>query len=192
MAPADLPILYFESQNQFADWLAKQHNQSAGVWLKLAKKGAGIPSVTYDQAVETALCFGWIDSQKKGFNESFWLQRFTPRKENSLWSRVNRKKAEQLIESGQMQPAGLAAIEMAIKNGRWEGAYASQKTITIPVDLQLELDKHPRAKVFFNTLNSANRYAILYRLQTAQNAETRAKWLRQFIEMLERGEKIHS
>lgn len=191
MPPTELPILLFNSQQKFADWLAEHHNQSAGMWLKLAKKGTNIPSVTYDEAVETALCYGWIDSQKKGFDESFWLQRFTPRKANSIWSRTNREKAEQLIKSGQMQPAGLAAIESAVQNGRWDAAYASQRTITIPVDLQAELDKHPRAKVFFNALDSTNRYAILFRLQTARKAETRAKRLRQFVEMLERDEKIY-
>ena len=133
----------------------------------------------------------WIDSQKKGFDESFWLQRFTPRKANSIWPRDNREKAEALIASGQMQPAGLAAVELARQNGRWEAAYDSQGTITVPDDLQAELDQNPKAKASFATLNSANRYAILFRLQTARKAKTRAKRLRQFVEMLERGEKIH-
>lgn len=191
MTPAELPILLFESQQKFADWLAENHDQSDGLWLKLAKKGADVPSVTYDEAVETALCYGWIDSQKKGFNESFWLQRFTPRKPKSIWSRINREKVEQLIASGQMRPAGLAAIELAMQNGRWDAAYDSQKTITIPDDFQAELEENPKAKAFFATLNSVNRYAILFRLQTARKAETRAKHIRQFVEMLERGEKIH-
>jgi uncharacterized protein YdeI (YjbR/CyaY-like superfamily) len=192
MSPAELPILPFASQQELADWLAENHDRSDGLWLKLAKKDADVPSVTYDEAVETALCYGWIDSQKKGFDDSFWLQRFTPRKAKSIWSRVNREKAEQLIASGQMQPAGLAAVELAKGDGRWEAAYDSQETITIPDDLQAELDQNPKAKAFFATLDSANRYTILFRLQTARKAETRAKRLRQFVEMLERRNKIHS
>jgi uncharacterized protein YdeI (YjbR/CyaY-like superfamily) len=191
MSSTELPILLFASQQDFADWLNEHYDQSNGIWLKLAKKGTDIPSVTYDKAVETALCYGWIDSQKKGFDESFWLQRFTPRKANSIWSRDNREKAEALIASGQMQPAGLAAVELARQNGRWEAAYDSQGTITVPDDLQAELDQNPKAKASFATLNSANRYAILFRLQTARKAKTRAKRLRQYVEMLERGEKIH-
>ena len=192
MSPAELPILPFASQQAFNNWLAKNHDKSDGLWLKLAKKGTDVSSITYDEAVETSLCYGWIDSQKKGFDESFWLQRFTPRKAKSIWSKVNREKAEALIASGQMQPAGLAAVELAQQNGRWEAAYDSQGTITIPDDLQAELEKNPQAKAFFDTLDSANRYAILFRLQTAKKAETRARRLRQFVEMLERGEKIHS
>lgn len=191
MSPIELPILPFASQGDLADWLAENHNQSAGVWLKLAKKGTGVPSVTYGEAVEVALCYGWIDSQKKGFDESFWLQRFTPRKPNSIWSRINRIKAEQLIASDQMRPAGLAAIELAIQNGRWDTAYDSQKTITVPDDFQAKLNQNPQAKAFFDTLDSTNHYAILFRLQTAGKAETRAKRLRQFVKMLERGEKFY-
>lgn len=191
MSSAELPILPFESQQKFADWLSKNHDRSDGLWLKLAKKGTDVPSITYKEAVETALCYGWIDSQKKGFDQSFWLQRFTPRKPRSIWSRDNREKAEGLIASGQMHPAGLAAIEQARQNGRWQAAYDSQGTITVPDDLQAELDANPKAKAFFDTLDSANRYAILFRLQTARKVETRARRLRQFVEMLERGEKIH-
>jgi uncharacterized protein YdeI (YjbR/CyaY-like superfamily) len=191
MHPIDLPVLLFDSQQKFADWLAEQHNRSAGIWLKLTKKGADFPSVTYDEAVETGLCYGWIDSQKKGFDESYWLQRFTPRKPKSIWSRINREKAEQLIASGQMRPAGLAAIELAMQNGRWDAAYDSQGRITVPTDFQAELDKNPKAKSFFERLDSANRYAILFRLQTVRKAETRAKRIRQFVGMMEQGEKIH-
>jgi uncharacterized protein YdeI (YjbR/CyaY-like superfamily) len=191
MSPNELPILPFESQQKFADWLAENHDRSDGLWLKFAKKGVNVPSVTYGEAVETALCYGWIDSQKKGFDESFWLQRFTPRKPRSIWSRDNREKAEALLASGQMQPAGLATVEQAKQNGRWQAAYDSQGTITVPDDLQAELDQNPKAKAFFANLDSANRYAVLFRLQTARRAETRSKRLRQFVEMLERGEKIH-
>jgi uncharacterized protein YdeI (YjbR/CyaY-like superfamily) len=192
MSPAELPIILFASKQEFADWLAQHHDQSDGIWLKLAKKGTDIPSVRYEEAVETALCYGWIDSQKKGFDESFWLQRFTPRKAKSIWSRVNREKAEELIASGQMKPSGLKAVEAAKQDGRWEAAYDSQGTIAIPDDLLAALDANPKARAFFTTLDSANRYAILFRLQTARRAETREKRLRQFMEMLERGEKIHS
>jgi uncharacterized protein YdeI (YjbR/CyaY-like superfamily) len=192
MSPTELPILLFASQGDFADWLADNHDQSDGLWLKLAKKGSGVPSVTYGEAVETALCFGWIDSQKKGFDESFWLQRFTPRKAKSIWSRVNREKAEALIASGRMKPSGLKAVEAARQDGRWEAAYDSQGTIKTPEDVLAALDAKPKAKVAFESLDSANRYAILFRLQTARKAGTRAKRLRQFVEMLERGEKIHS
>ena len=191
MSPNELPILPFASQVEFADWLAENHDKSDGLWLKFVKKSTNAPSVTYDEAVETALCYGWIDSQKKGFDESFWIQRFTPRKPRSIWSRDNREKAEGLIASGQMQPAGLAAVEQAKQNGRWEAAYDSQGTITVPDDLQAELGQNPKAKAFFDTLDSANRYAILFKLQTARKAETRARRLRQFVEMLEWGEKIH-
>jgi uncharacterized protein YdeI (YjbR/CyaY-like superfamily) len=191
MKPIDLPILPFESQAQWTDWLAQHHDQSAGVWLKLAKKGTGIPSVKYDEALEGALCYGWIDGQKQGFDDSFWLQKFTPRGAKSIWSKINTEKAEKLIASGRMQPAGLKAIELAKQNRRWDAAYESQKSISVPEDFQAELDKNAKAKAFFATLNSVNRYAILFRLQTAKKAETRAKRIRQFIEMLEKNEKIH-
>jgi len=191
MSPTELPILPFESKQDFDNWLTENHDKSNGLWLKLAKKGTDESSITYDEAVEASLCYGWIDSQKKGFDKTYWLQRFTPRKPKSIWSKDNREKAESLIASGQMQPAGLAAVELARQNGRWEAAYDSQGTITVPDDLQAELDQNPKAKASFATLNSANRYAILFRLQTARKAETRAKRLHQFVEMLERGEKIH-
>jgi uncharacterized protein YdeI (YjbR/CyaY-like superfamily) len=158
------------------------------MWLKLAKKDADIPSVTYDEAVETALCYGWIDGQKKGFDENFWLQKFTQRRSKSMWSKINREKAEKLIASGQMRPAGLAAIEQAMQNGRWDAAYDSQRTITVPADFQAELDKNPKAKTFFESLSSAKRYSFLFRIQTAKKPETREKRIRQFVEMLERGE----
>jgi len=190
MTPADLPILPFESQQKFADWLAKHHNQSDGVWLKLAKKGSDLPSVTYDEAVETALCYGWIDGQKQGFDEKFWLQKFTPRRSKSIWSKINREKAEKLIASGRMQPAGLAAAELAKQDGRWQAAYDSQKTITVPDDFQAELDKNPKAKAFFETLTSAKRYSFLFRIQTAKKPQIREKRIRQFVEMLERSESF--
>ena len=191
MPPTELPLLPFASQQDFNNWLAENHDKSDGLWLKLAKKGTNVPSIMYDEAVETSLCYGWIDSQKKGFDESFWLQRFTPRKAKSIWSRDNREKAEGLIASDQMQLTGLAAVEQAKQSGRWQAAYDSQGTINVPDDLQAELDQNPKTKAFFDTLDSTNRYAIMFRLQTARKVETRAKRLRQFVEMLERGEKIY-
>ncbi len=187
----ELPLLLFENKRKWADWLAKQHEKSPGVWLKLAKKDAGIPSVTYEEALEAALCYGWIDGQKKGFDQKYWLQKFTPRGAKSIWSKINTEKAERLIASGEMQPAGLKAIELAKQDGRWQAAYASQKNIAIPDDFQAALDKSKKAKAFFAALNSVNRYAILFRIQNAKKPETRARRIRQFVEMLARGEKIH-
>jgi uncharacterized protein YdeI (YjbR/CyaY-like superfamily) len=191
MKPAELPVLPFAGKKKWADWLAKQHDKSTGVWLKLAKKDMGIPSVMYEEALDIALCYGWIDGQKKGFDDKYWLQKFTPRGPKSIWSKINTEKAERLIASGEMQPAGLRAIELAKQDGRWEAAYASQKNISIPEDFQAALDKNKKAKAFFATLNSVNRYAILFRIHNAKKPETRAKRIQQFVEMLERGEKIH-
>ena len=188
---SDLPIILFESQKAFAIWLDKNHASAAGAWLRLAKKAAGIQSVSYAEALDVALCYGWIDGLKHAYDEQSWLQKFTPRGAKSIWSQINTGKAEQLIADGQMKPAGLKAIEQAKQDGRWGAAYASQSKATVPDDLQAELDKSPQAKAFFAMLSSANRYAILFRLQTAKKAETRAKRLKQFVEMLEKGEKFH-
>ncbi len=187
----ELPIVPFANKKKWADWLAKQHGKSAGVWLKIAKKNAGVPSVTYEEALDVALFYGWIDGQKKSFDDQYWLQKFTPRGPKSIWSKINTEKAERLIASGEMQPAGHKAIELAKQDGRWEAAYEGQKTISVPEDLQAALDKNKRAKAFFATLNSVNRYAILFRIQNAKKSETRARRIQQFVEMLERGEKIH-
>jgi uncharacterized protein YdeI (YjbR/CyaY-like superfamily) len=191
MKSVDLPILPFASQKKWTDWLAKQHGKSAGVWLKLAKKDSGILSVTYDEALDAALCYGWIDGQKKGFDDKYWLQKFTPRGPKSIWSKINTKKVERLIASGEMKPAGLKVIELAQQDGRWDAAYSSQKNISVPDDLQAALDGNKKAKAFFGTLNSVNRYAILFRIETTKKAETRARRIQQFVEMLERNEKIH-
>lgn len=191
MKSTELPTLPFANKKKWADWLATQHDKSAGVWLKLAKKDSGISSVTYDEALEVALCYGWIDGQKKGFDDKYWLQKFTSRGAKSIWSKINTEKVERLIGSGEMKPAGLKAIEAAKQDGRWDAAYASQKNISVSEDFQAALDKNEKAKVFFATLNSVNRYAILFRIQTAKKAETRAKRIQQFVEMLERGEKLY-
>ena len=191
MKSTELPTLPFANKKKWADWLAKQHDKSAGVWLKLAKKHSGISSVTYEAALDVALCYGWIDGQKKGFDDKYWLQKFTSRGAKSIWSKINTEKVERLIASGEMKPAGLKAIEAAKQDGRWDAAYASQKNISVPEDFQAALDKNEKAKVFFATLNSVNRYAILFRIQTTKKAETRAKRIQQFVEMLERGEKLY-
>jgi uncharacterized protein YdeI (YjbR/CyaY-like superfamily) len=190
-APNDLPVIMFEQQKDWAGWLDKNHATSPGVWLKLAKKASGIASVNYDEALGVALCYGWIDGQKKSYDESSWLQKFTPRGVKSIWSKVNREKVQQLIESGQMKPAGLEAVERAKQDGRWDAAYDSQSRTSVPSDFQAELDRNAKAKAFFATLNSTNRYAILFRIQTAKKAETRAKRIQQFIHMLENHEKLY-
>lgn len=187
----DLPILLFAAPPDLEGWLEENHASAAGLWLKIAKKGSGVESVSYAQALELALCFGWIDSQKRGFDERHFLQRFTPRRPRGKWSLINREKAEGLIASGAMRPTGLAEVEAAKADGRWEAAYAGQRTAEVPEDLRHELDRSEAAREFFATLDSANRYAILYRLQEAKKPETRARRLRKFIAMLERGEKIH-
>src|SRR5215216_6820147 len=193
MKSNELPTLPFDSKKKWADWLAKQHDKSAGVWLKLAKKDSGIPSVTYEEALDVALCYGWIDGQKKGFDDRrYWLQKFTPRGPKSIWSKINTEKAERLIASSEMKPAGLKAIEAAKNDGRWEAAYASQKNISIPEDFQAALEKNKKAKAFFSTLKSAERYSFLFRLHNIKKPEMRANRIQKFIEMLERGEKIHS
>lgn len=181
----------FESAAEWAEWLATHCASSTGVWLRLAKRGAGQLSVSYAEALEVALCYGWIDGQKKGDSEHYWLQRFTPRSAKSLWSKINREKALKLIQEGRMQTAGLKEIERAKSDGRWEAAYDSSSVATVPSDLQAALDANKRAKSFFATLDARNRYAVLFRLQTAKKAETRAKRLAQFIEMLSRHEKLH-
>ncbi len=187
----DLPILLFASPGGLEAWLEENHASAEGLWLKIAKKGSGVESVTYAEALELALCFGWIDSQKRGFDEKYFLQRFTPRRPRGKWSRINRDKAEELIASGEMRAAGLAEVEAAKADGRWEAAYAGQRTAEVPADLQRELDRNEAAREFFARLDSANRYAILYRLGEAKKPETRERRLRKFIGMLERGEKIH-
>jgi uncharacterized protein YdeI (YjbR/CyaY-like superfamily) len=188
----DLPIIPFENSQVWAEWLEAQGEASVtGVWLKLAKAGSGIPSITYAEALEVALCYGWIDGQKKGFDERYWLQKFTPRRAKSIWSKINCEKAEALIAKGAMKPSGLREVDAAKRDGRWEAAYDSQSKIVIPEDFQVALDQNPAAQAFFARLNSAQRYSFLFRIQTAKKAETRAKYIRNFIEMLAKGETIH-
>jgi len=187
----DLPIELFADPGELEAWLEENHETSAGLWLKIAKKGSGKRSVTYAEALEQALRFGWIDSQKRGFDEQYFLQRFTPRRPRGRWSKINREKAEGLIAAKRMRPAGLAEVEAAKADGRWEAAYEGQRTAEVPADLRRELDANPAAAEFFAGLDSANRYAIAYRLNEAKKPETRERRLRKFVAMLERGEKIH-
>lgn len=187
----DLPILLFATPPDLEAWLEENHAQPGGFWLKVAKKGSGEQSVTYAEALELALCFGWIDSQKRGFDEKFFLQRFTPRRPRGRWSRINRDKAEELLAAGSVRQPGMAEIEAAKADGRWEAAYEGARTATVPDDLRRELDANPAAAEFFAALGSSNRYAIVYRLNDAKKPETRERRLRKFVAMLERGEKIH-
>ena len=191
MQESNTSILLFRRQKDWQDWLGANHATSSGAWLRLAKKRSAIQSVSYREALEAALCFGWIDAQKKGESEQAWLQRFTPRRDKSIWSKVNRGKAAALIKACRMQPAGLEQVERAKKDGRWDAAYDSPGSAEVPDDLQAALDRNPRAKAFFGALDRANRYAILWRIQTVKKAETRARRIRQFIEMLKRHEKVH-
>ena len=192
MKKADtLPIISFAAQQDWEAWLKEHHADAAGVWLKLAKKGTGTPSVSYSEALDGALCYGWIDGQKASCDEQYWLQKFTPRGPKSMWSKVNCDKATALLASDRMQPAGRRQMELAKVDGRWEAAYESQSKITIPDDFQRELDNNQKAKEFFKTLNSVNRYAILLRIQTAKKPETRSARISKFIEMLSKNQKLY-
>ncbi len=186
-----LDVLSFPSADAWHGWLGEHHAASPGVWLKIAKKGSGIDSVHYPAALESALCFGWIDGRRRAFDDQYFLQHFTQRRSRSRWSQINRDTAERLIAEGRMQPAGLAEVRRARDDGRWDAAYAGQKTMEVPDDLQRELDGRPDAAEFFAGLTSQNRYAILYRLQDAKKPETRARRLATFVAMLEAGETIH-
>ncbi len=187
----NLPVMTFESQQSWEVWLAEHHADTQGIWLKIAKKATDIASVSYAQALESAICYGWIDGQKASFDDQHWLQKFTPRRPKSIWSKVNCDAAMILLATGKMQPAGIRQIELAKADGRWETAYESQSQITIPADLQSELDKNQQAKEFFNTLDSRNRYAVLFRIQMAKKPETRVARIQKFVEMLSKHQKIY-
>ncbi|MCP3099785.1 YdeI/OmpD-associated family protein [Myxococcus sp. K15C18031901] len=190
--PDGLPIIAFPHPEAWETWLSKNHAGERGLWLKLFKKGAGTPPLTYAQALDVALCWGWIDSHKRTFDDTAWLQRFSPRGPRSIWSQINREKVAVLIAAKRMQPAGLVHIERAKQDGRWDNAYASQSKASVPEDLAAALEANPRAKAFFSTLDSANRYAVLFRILNVKKAETRARNIVRFVEMLARHEKIHS
>lgn len=188
----DKPILELQNKSQWTKWLEKNHDKSAGVWLRLAKKNSGLKSPSRDEALNVALCYGWIDGQSRSEGESTWLQKYTPRTKRSIWSKINREKVARLIESGEMRPPGMAEIERAKQDGRWDAAYDSMATIAVPDDLKAALDARPEAKEFFDRLDSRNRYAVLFRVHTAKKTETRERRIREFVEMLARGEKIHN
>jgi uncharacterized protein YdeI (YjbR/CyaY-like superfamily) len=184
-------VLFFETQEAWWDWLAKHYGQDEGVWLKFAKKASGITSINYALALEAALCFGWIDGQSKTIDETYYLQKFTPRRARSLWSRRNIGYVEDLIKAGRMQPSGFAQIEAAKQDGRWEAAYPSPSNMTVPDDFQAALEQNRKAKEFFATLSKTNTYAVLWRIATARKPETRQARITKLVEMLERGEKLH-
>lgn len=184
------PLLELSSAAQWSSWLRTNHARSTGVWLRLAKKGA-VPSVSYAEALEAALVWGWIDSQKRALDETGFAQRFSPRKANSPWSKINRAKAEALIATGAMQPPGLAEVTRAKRDGRWERAYDGPRTATVPDDLAQALARNPRARAFFATLDGTNRFAILFRVQTASSAKTRAARIERFVELCARHETLH-
>ena len=190
-ADDDPPRIHFASPDEWEEWLERNHDSSDGIWIKMAKKGSGIDSVRYPEVLESALCFGWIDARREALDEQFFLQRFTPRRRRSKWSRINREKAERLITEGRMRPAGHSEVELAKADGRWEAAYESQRTIEVPDDLARELDARPSARAAFAALSSQNRYSILYRLHDAKKEETRARRLEQFVAMLEAGKSIY-
>lgn len=184
------PVL-FKSASAFEAWLTQHHASADGLWVQLAKQGAVEPSLRYAEAVEVALCWGWIDGQKKALDAQHFLQRFTPRRARSVWSKINVQKARALVEAGRMQAPGLAQIEAAQADGRWAQAYDGARTATVPADLAAALEAEPRAKAFFATVNATNRYAVLWRIQTAVKAETRARRIEQLVAMLARGETLH-
>ncbi len=190
-AGKDSPIMSFPSRDAWEEWLAEHHEASNGLWLKLAKKGSGIESVSHPEALDVAICYGWIDGQKGKFDDHYWLQRFTLRRPRSKWSKVNCGKATQLIKTGGMKPAGLREVEKAKADGRWDAAYEAQSKATVPDDLRRELEKNDGAREFFSTLDSANRYAILYRIQDAKKPETRKRRIDKYVAMLAERKKIY-
>jgi uncharacterized protein YdeI (YjbR/CyaY-like superfamily) len=181
----------FATAADWETWLEDEHEKADGIWLKIAKKASGIESVTHAEALEVALCFGWIDGQRKAFDENWFLQRFTPRRRASKWSRINKEKVEALIAADRVRPAGLREYEQAKADGRLDNAYEPPSKITVPPDLQKEFDANPAAARFFETLDSQNRYAVLYRIHDAKRPETRARRIAQYVEMLAEGRKLH-
>jgi uncharacterized protein YdeI (YjbR/CyaY-like superfamily) len=185
----DFPTLPFETQAKFRSWLTKNHSKEPGLWIKYAKKGSGIKTIAYQEAVEEALCFGWIDGKVKTVDENYYVQRFTPRRSKSKWSKINRDKAEKLIASRKMKPSGLAEVERAKADGRWEAAYDPSSTMPVPDDFTDAVSKSAKAKRFWESLNSTNRYAILYQIHDAKKPETRARRIAKFVDMLKDEQK---
>ncbi len=190
-ATRELPILGVDSRDAWDAWLAEEHQTSSGVRLKIAKKGSARPGVSHGEAVEVALCYGWIDGQASKLDDDYWLCRFTPRRPRSKWSKINRDKVKQLSEQGKMKPAGLQEAERAKADGRWDSAYKAQSKATVPDDLQRELEKNELAREFIATLDSRNRYAILYRIQDAKKPETRARRIEKYVAMLSEHKTIY-
>lgn len=191
MTTIDLPIHFFEKPSQWNNWLEKNYTETSGIWLRLYKKNSDITSITHDEALDEALCYGWIDGQVKPYDEKSWLQKFTPRRARSMWSKKNREHVARLTATGKMKPAGLQEVERAKADGRWESAYDSPSSMTIPDDFLKELFKNPKTEAFFKTLNKTNTYAIVWRLQTAKKPETRARRMKAILEMLAKGEKYY-
>jgi uncharacterized protein YdeI (YjbR/CyaY-like superfamily) len=187
----DLPILTFTSPKDFTSWLSKHNKMSSGIWIRLFKIKSGMPTITYAEALDVALCYGWIDGQKKTYDTESWLQKFTPRRPKSIWSKRNREHVERLNKSGMMKAAGIKEVEAAKEDGRWEQAYESSANMTVPADFLNELAKDKKAAAFFKTLNKTNIYSIVWRLQTAKKPETRNKRMKAILEMLKKGEKFH-
>ncbi|KES07840.1 hypothetical protein BU52_07920 [Streptomyces toyocaensis] len=185
------PVRAFGTQADWEEWLAGHHGDAGGVWVKIPRKGSGAAGIDYATALESALCYGWIDGHKKGLDDTYWLQRFTPRRPRSRWSAVNRQKALDLIGQGRMRPPGLREVERARADGRWEAAYASPRTAVVPDDLRAALDAAPGARDFFATLDSRNRYAILHRIEEAKRPQTRAARIEKFVAMLAEGKTLH-
>ena len=189
--PDDLEILAFPNSSAFRKWLTANHRKSPGIWLQIFKKGSETPSLTYAEALDEALCFGWIDGQKQKHDDFAWRQKFTPRRARGGWSKINTRHADRLIAAGRMKPAGQAEIDAAKADGRWQAAYDSPSNATFPEDFLAALAKDKKAHAFFESLNKANRYAIAYRLQTAKKPETRQRRMDQILAMLSRGESFH-
>lgn len=187
----ELPVESFSSPEDWENWLSSHHHTENGIWLRLYKKNSGIGTITHAEALDVALCYGWIDGQVKKDDEASWLQKFTPRRPRSLWSKRNREHIARLLEAGKMKSAGLLEVERAKADGRWESAYDSAVNMKVPEDFLEKLSKNQKALAFFNTLNKANKYAIGWRLQTAKKAETREKRMKAILEMLSKGEKFH-
>ncbi len=185
------PVVFFKDAAGFEKWLAANHTDLTGAWLQMFKKGTGVESITYAGALDVALCYGWIDGQKKGYDAESWIQKFTPRRAKSIWSKRNIEHTERLINEQKMKPQGIKEIEAAKKDGRWHRAYDSPGKMAVPEDFLVKLRKFKRATAFFEGLNKANKYAIVWRLQTAVKPETRAKRLALILDMLKRGEKFH-
>ncbi len=185
------PIIAFASASAFRRWLRANHAAHYGIWMRIAKKDSGLASVTYAEALDEALCHGWIDGQKQSYDATAWLQKFTRRGPRSVWSKINVRHVARLASEGRMQPAGQATVDAAKADGRWAQAYGSSRDAEMPADFLAALAKHAKAQAFFETLNKANRYAIFFHLTTAKKPETRASRLAKFIAMLKRGEKLH-